>query len=125
MWLTSRQLFNTLLFFGPRKGVPICRVAGGDVFECGKGEDCTIRIWVADLKVIVAYPNSDPSAEGVDVTFEKWAGELRENPLELGCVRDQSSYGAIWDGNERHPPTIKWAQAGDWAALARRCFIAQ
>jgi hypothetical protein len=42
--------------------------------------------------------------------------------LELGKVREASSYGAyVIPG---HPlPVVKWAQTGDWAAIARNWFV--
>jgi hypothetical protein len=124
-------LFVTLRDTAPRVGKRIHRAAGGEVFECLRGvHDCWLQVWVADTEVIVAYPTLEElyglpdSGEGLR-EFDAWVWHLRHSPpLELGFVRDRSSYGAVSKGVGL-PPLVKWAQAGDWAAMGRTWFVGE
>jgi hypothetical protein len=78
----------------------------------------------------VAYPTPEElyglpdSGEGLR-EFDAWVWHLRHSPpLELGFVRDRSSYGAVSTGVGL-PPLVKWAQAGDWAAMGRTWFVGE
>lgn len=119
-WLISCELFETYRQFAPEYGRKIHAILRGDIFEYGRDTSCCwVQVWVAPREVIVAY---DAGALG---HFEPWVEHLRHSePLELGQVRDGSSYGAyVITG---HPlPVVKWAQTGDWAALARGWFVNQ
>jgi hypothetical protein len=76
-------------------------------------------------RVVVAYPSIGErygllsEVEGLH-EFAEWIQHLRDSaPLELGKVRGRSSYGAARPSEHAGPPVVKWAQCGDWAALAR------
>lgn len=124
-WLESWELFAIACTMAPRIGRHIHSVAGGDIFECFREEcECWLQVWVSDCEALIAYA---PFAERYGLQglaespheFEAWAGHLRASPpLELGSVRDRCSYGAVSTGVGR-PPMVKWAQAGDWAAMIR------
>lgn len=130
-WLTSWELFAAIRDTAPQVGKRIHRVAGGDVFECLRGEiDCWLQVWLSDTEVLVAYPTfgeryewqGDPDGHH---QFEGWIRHLRElPPLDLGCVQERCSYGAVFAG-VGVPPVVKWAQAGDWAAAARTWYIGE
>jgi hypothetical protein len=128
-WLTSRELFDTIRQTVPRVGTPIHSVLGGDVFEWGRGQHPWVQVWVAPAEVVVAYASNSERYGRRDETeglheLEGWIEHLRHSePLELGRVRGRSSYGALSPRAEQHLPTVKWAQAGDWAALARGWFV--
>ncbi len=124
-WLQSRELFNVFRNTAQLDGKHLWHVAGGEVFEWSPEEiDCRLQVWVCNWEVMVAYPTAgelyglDDDTEGPH-QFEEWRTHLRTSrPLETGMVRGRCSYGAfVADSNAT--PTVKWAQAGDWAAAAR------
>ena len=127
-WLLSGELFYTLQENAPRFGCNTCsNLHGGDAFECEFGSSSCVRIWVAPRAILVAYVSTYERYGLIDSCaglheFEGWIKSLREaEPLELGQVRDSCSYGAIIIPG--HPlPLVKWAQWGDWSALARSWF---
>jgi hypothetical protein len=127
-WLRSRELFDALHSTAPRVGERIHSVLGGNVFECGRGSACWVQVWVAPGEVLVAYPSVSERynyAEAGDgpQEFERWVWNLRHSPrLELGLVLGRCSYGATLIDSQPLP-VVKWAQAGDWAALARGWFV--
>ena len=133
-WLTSRELFATYHDTAPRVGERIHSVLGGEIFEYGRADapnGCWVQVWVSSGEVMVAYPpfrerygfRSDE--EGLH-EFEGWIHHLRHSePLALGQVRGRSSYGASWSGGPTVMPVVKWAQSGDWAALARGWHLAR
>jgi hypothetical protein len=58
--------------------------------------------------------------------FAGWIDHLRSTvPLQLGTARGRSSYGAETPRCPAGFPVLKWAQAGDWAAMARRLSSAK
>jgi uncharacterized protein (TIGR02996 family) len=130
-WLTSRELFVTFHENLPIHGRRIFSLLGGDVFDYDSGASCHVQVWVAPGEVIVAYGSFteqyglDGSEEGHH-EFEGWIGQLRHSvPLELGVVRGRSSYGATCSSNPTALPVVKWAQAGDWAAMARNWHLGE
>jgi hypothetical protein len=118
-WLTSWELFATIHEFAPRVGNHIHSVAGGEVYECLRDVlNVWLQVWVADSELIATY-----ATEAGLLDFVGLVRHLRNSPaLELGQVRDGSSYGAVSAG-VGVPPVVKWAQAGDWAATARAWFM--
>jgi hypothetical protein len=131
-WLTSWQLFATYRDMAPQVGRVIHRVAGGCVFEYHPADFAIwVQVWLAPGEMLVAYPSMAEvyGAQGPEFgglfEFDEWVAHLRNSsPLELGYVRERCSYGAMWSGDISTPPVVKWAQAGDWAALARNWYIA-
>jgi hypothetical protein len=127
-WLTSWQLFAIYRDHAPQVGRPRDSILGGTVFDCD-----LVQVWVAAGEVLVAYPllRGQYGWEGPDADelfdFDGWITHLRDSPpLELGQVRGLCSYGAKWSGVLADPPVVKWAQCGDWAAMARhwyRCSV--
>lgn len=123
-WLTSRALFAVYHEVIPRIGMPIGNLLGGTVFTCEES-CCQVEVWVAPAEVVVAYPvwgqYTSPNQQREALPeFERWIDHLRHSePLALGRVRGRSSYGAACPSSPAAPPAVKWAQAGDWAALAR------
>lgn len=124
-WLTSRELFDAIRETAPRIGKLVHRAAGGDVFECLRGElSCWLQVWLSEDEVIVAYPTAGELYNWPDDPdgfhqFDDWICHLRESPsLELGRVRDRCCYGVLFSGHGKRPK-VKWAQAGDWASAAR------
>lgn len=132
-WLTSWQLFTTYRDAAPRVGRPVHTVSGGTVFEYRPEQlSIWVQVWLAPGEVVVAYPSiaeqygGSPAEYGGLHEFAEWIDLLRRSPpLELGRTRDRSSYGARWSGQIADPPDVKWAQAGDWAALARNWYFDQ
>jgi hypothetical protein len=123
-WLTSRELFDVYHEVIPRIGTPIADLLDGTVFtyeQC----NCEVEVWVSPTGVVVAYPSlvrySTPDRRWETLSeFAGWIDHLRNaEPLPLGRVRGRSSYGASCPGQPASPPVVKWAQCGDWAALAR------
>jgi hypothetical protein len=123
-WLTSWELFSTYHDAAPRLGERLLGMLGGDVYKFGL-EECWVQVWVSLTEVVVAYP---PYGERYGFRshdegfheFEGWVHHLRHSErLELGKVRGRSSYGPACPGGKTALPAVKWAQAGDWAALAR------
>ena len=115
-WLISRDLFETYRQLAPKYGQKIHATLGGDVFEFGRESSCWVQVWVARREVVVAYGDAASN-------FEHWVEQVRHSaPLELGQVREGSSYGAYVIPGHRLP-VVKWAQTGDWAGLARGWFI--
>jgi hypothetical protein len=122
-WLTSRELYAAFRNSAPLAGRRIHTVAGGEVFECCV-HDRRLQVWLTDSEVLVAYaPVAEqygwPDHPDGPHQFEEWAAHLRGSPpLQLGRVRGRCSYGAA-GATTGVPPSVKWAQAGDWAAAAR------
>jgi hypothetical protein len=116
-WLISRDLFESYRQLAPRYGQRIQTLLGGELFEHGRGSACWVRTWISRREVVVAY--GEPLHE-----FADWIEQLRRSPpLPFGQVRAGSSYGAYaLPGHAL--PVVKWAQTGDWAALARTWFVA-
>ena len=129
-WLLSRELFETIHGTAPRVGQKLRSALGGDLFEYGRDSSCWVQVWVAPSEVVAAYPSVDErfgrlDTEGGPFEFEGWIGHLRYSaPLELGHGRGRCSYGATLP-TASPSPVVKWAQAGDWAALARSWFIGE
>lgn len=124
-WLTSSELFAVFHEVIPHVGTPIHILLGGTIFV-HEVSSCRVEVWVAPGGVVVAYPVMgmyiDSGRERAALPeFAGWIDHLRHSdPLQLGTVRGRSSYGAE---SPRCPfgfPVLKWAQAGDWAAMARR-----
>lgn len=130
-WLTSWQLLATLRASAPRVGKHLARVADGDVFECLRGVyDCWLQVWLSNTEVLVAYPPTGElfgmpdHLEGLH-QFAAWADDLRTAPsLVLGQARERCSYGAVV-ASVGGPPVVKWAQRGDWAAMAHTWYTEQ
>jgi hypothetical protein len=124
-WLTSRELFAVFHEIIPRLGTPIHSVLGGTVFAYEE-RGCRVEVWAAPGGVVVAYPvhglyRDSESERAALPEFAGWIDHLRHaEPLELGRVRGRSSYGAEAPRSPDAIPVLKWAQAGDWAAMARR-----
>ena len=123
--LMSRGLFDVYHEIIPRLGAPIADVLDGTVFAYERCS-CEVEVWVSPIGVVVAYPalgrytTPDQRRETLP-EFSGWIDDLRHSePLPLGQVRGRSSYGAIGPASPSAPPAVRWAQAGDWAALARR-----
>jgi hypothetical protein len=125
-WLKSWELFTTIRTRATAEGQLLGAVADGEVFECLRGVyDPWLRVWRTETEVIVAYQSTWelPAEDSGLQVFHDWAAQLRQSaPLELGLVRDGSSYGAVSAGVGL-PPVVKWAQAGDWAAMIRTWFV--
>ena len=125
-WLISRELFAVYHEVIPSAGTPIHSLLGGTVFEY-ETPGCRVEVWVAPGEVVVAYPITgmwiykNPKLEWTALPeFACWIDHLRNSePLEVGKVRGRSSYGAIWPRCSALAPAVKWAQYGDWAAMAR------
>ena len=124
-WLTSRELFAVYHEVIPRIGTPIGSLLNGTIFTCEESR-CQVEVWVSPAEVVVAYPvwgpqYTSPSQQREALPeFEGWIDHLRHSePLPLGRVRGRSSYGATGQSPSATAHAVKWAQAGDWAALAR------
>jgi hypothetical protein len=123
-WLTSRELFAVYHEVMPCVATPTHCLLGGTVFGYEE-PGCRVEVWISESEVVVAYPVTgmyrDSELERAAlIEFEGWIDHLRHSePLELGSVRGRSSYGAAHSGLDDAAPTIKWAQAGDWAAMGR------
>jgi hypothetical protein len=128
-WLTSRELFDSIRATAPRLSQRIHSMFGGDVFEFDRGGNCWVQIWLSATETVVAYPSLSDRYDWHDESeglheFADWIEHLHvSDALELGQVRGRSRYGAIAPTADRSCPTVKWAQAGDWAALARGWYL--
>jgi hypothetical protein len=122
-WLTSQELYAVLHDRIPRVGTPIRSLQGGTVFDYDSGRSCRVEAWIAPAEIVVAYCQPLLKECGPH-EFEGWIADLRHSePLELGRVRGRSSYGAACPDGSLASPRIKWAQAGDWAAMARNWHL--
>jgi hypothetical protein len=117
-WLTSRELFYAHANAARHGGVPIHSVLGGTVFEFGRDGNNWLQVWASPTEVIAASPPSGARYGYHDESevlhqFEELIRHLRgSDPLELGRVREGSSYGATCEPGAA--PVLKWAQRGDW-----------
>jgi hypothetical protein len=124
-WLTSRELFDWYHDSFPRLGERIHSILDGEVFEYNGDGHHPVQAWISTSEVVVAYAPSEErygaGPRGGLEEFAGWIDHLRHSePLLLGRVRGRSSYGAIRTDCPTTAPVVKWAQAGDWAALAQR-----
>jgi hypothetical protein len=118
--LLSRELFITYHHLAPRLGERVQGVLGGELFAWGI-PNCQVLVWVSSAEVVVNYGTIDGYSEKERFqVFASLIHHLRHSePLELGKVRDGSSYGAVSADRHNPLPKVKWAQFGDWAAFAR------
>lgn len=127
-WLLSSELFDTVTEHAPTKCRKIDHFLGGDLLEFGRDTGCWVQIWLAPNMVLVAYPtvgerNGFDWPEESIHEFNEWTWHLRNSePQLLGHVRGRCSYGA-YSVPGHTLPIVKWAQYGDWAALARTWFV--
>ncbi len=123
-WLLSRELFITYRHLAPRLGARVQSVNDGELYAWGQ-ENCRLLVWVSGTEVVVAYGTVDgfPEEESHQI-FAGLIHHLRHSePLELGKVRERSSYGAVYPDRRKPLPLVKWAQYGDWAAFARHWYL--
>src|SRR5689334_9634925 len=124
-WLTSRELFIAYHNIARHGGEPIHRLLGGVVYAYDSGRSCAVQVWVSPTEVIVAYHpvgsqyGFRDEREGFH-EFDEWIHHLRRSePLELGFVRNRSSYGAVFNPGVAAVPAVKWGQRGDWMFIPR------
>jgi hypothetical protein len=126
-WLMSRELFVTYHDIAPHLCKRVDRMLGGDVLQYGNPGsspgNLLVQVWASANEVVVAY------GYGVETKrirfFENLLHHLRySEPLELGKTYGASSYGASCLSDPEAMPCVKWAQWGDWCALAHNWYWA-
>ena len=123
-WLLSRELFVTYHYLAPRLGERVQSFLDGELFQCGI-PICPVLVWLSGTEVVVGYGTIAGFSEMErSHVFQSLVHHLRHSePLELGKVRDGSSYGAVYADRRVALPEVKWAQYGDWAGLARGWYV--
>jgi hypothetical protein len=119
-WLTSEELFRTYSARIRSLGRPVGALMDGTIYDFDSGRSCHVRVWMSATEIIGMYSSEFTANRSND--FVPLIADLRNAPaLELGRVRGDSSYGAYYDVSTKL--IIKWAQAGDWAAMVRNWHL--
>jgi hypothetical protein len=122
--LLSRELFLTYHHLAPRFGARVQSLLDGELFAWGI-PNCEVLVWVSGAEVVVSFGTLDDYTERERCeVWERLVHHLRHaEPLELGKIRERSSYGAVYADRREPLPEVKWAQFGDWAAFARGWYV--
>jgi hypothetical protein len=123
-WLTSKELFCTFHDKIEQNGRPILSLLGGTVFDYDSGSSSHVKVWMTGSEMLCGYTSRSEIDEEGAGSFATAIDYLRHSdPLELGNVLEEGfSYGAIYFA-PAPAPVVKWAQAGDWAAMVRNWHL--
>jgi hypothetical protein len=125
-WLASPELYHLLRERAVSREAHRGPLLGGDLFlHYPYPGDIGVQAWVSPGGIIVAYWSArwPQPPEGEAQVWEGWIEHLLDSePLEIGWVRDGSSYGALGPPHATALPILKWGQTGDWMGLAGRSW---